>query len=187
MARVFFLAVLLTPLGLPASAAGPPNGPRGEPAGQPARAKPDRAPAKLTSGNFAKVKDGKGKWAEADVVALLGPATRFAKPGDVDAELEMIWEERARIRGTFKGGKANDFEGWFSEHLKSNTINLANFKKLRKGMSAKEVEKVLGPANELSSPRVGTQYRTWEKFNLIKVQFKEGKVSGALQMRSIKD
>jgi hypothetical protein len=187
MYRVLLLALLMMSLGLPASAAGTSDGRRGESAGQPARAKPDRGPGKLTPGNFAKVKDGKGKLTEADVVAVLGPATRFAKPGDVDVDLEMIWEEKARIRIKFKDGKASDFEGQFSEHLKSKAINLESFKKLKKGMSAKEVEKLIGPANEFSSPGGGIQYRTWEKFNLITVQFKEGKVSGALQMRSLKD
>jgi hypothetical protein len=187
MCRVFLLALLVMPLGPSASTAGPSDGPKGEPAGKSARGKPASVPTKLTADNFAKVKNGKGKLTEADVVAILGPANRFAKRGDVDVDLEMIWEEKARIRIKFKDGKASDFEGQFSEHLKSKTINLESFKKLKKGMSEKEVEKVIGPANEGSSPRTGITYRTWEKFNLVKVQFKGGRVSGALQMASIKD
>jgi hypothetical protein len=151
------------------------------------KGKPDGARSKLTAGNLEKIKSGKGKLTEAGVVAILGPASRVAVPGNVDVDLEMIWEEKALIRIKFKDGKASDLEGQFSEHLKSKTINLERFKKLKRGMTEKEAEKVLGPANAGSSPERGIRYRTWEKFNLVKVQFKGGKVSGHLQMRSLNE
>jgi hypothetical protein len=184
---VFFLVLLMMLLSLSAFASVLSDGPRGEPSGKAARAKSVSVPGKLTAANFAKVNNGRGKLTEEDVVAILGLAHRFAKQSDIDVDLEMIWEEKARIRIKFKDGKASDFEGQFSEHLKSKNITLANFKKLKKGMSVKEVEQVLGSANESSSPQRGITYRTWEKFNLIKVQFRDSKVSGSLHMGSIQD
>jgi hypothetical protein len=121
------------------------------------------------------------------VVALLGPASRVAVPANVHVDLEMIWEEQALIRIKFKDGKASDLEGQFSEYLRSKTINLKHFKKLKRGMTEKEAEQVLGPANAGSSPQTGIRYRTWEKVNYVKVQFKDGKVSGHLHMRSPND
>jgi len=187
MCRVLFPTLSILLIGLSAFGSGSPDGPKGRPVTKADRGKSGGAQSKLTAKNFEKVKSGKGKLTEAEVVAILGPATRVAKPGDVDVDLEMIWEEKARIWIKFKDDKARDLEGQFSEHLKSKTINLESFKKLKKGMSEKEVEKVIGPANEGSSPGTGITYRTWEKFNLVKVQFKGGKVSGYLHMRSIKD
>jgi hypothetical protein len=178
MGRVLFLAVSILSPGLSAVAWGVADDPKG---------KPEGARSRLTAGNVEKIKNGKGKMTEAEVVAILGPASRVAVPENVDVELEMIWEEKAQIRIKFKKGKASDLEGQFSEHLRSKTINLERFKKLKKGITEKEAEKVLGPANVGSSPERGIRYLTWEKFNLVKVQFKGGKVSGHLQMRSLND
>jgi len=188
MYRALFPILSILLIALSAFGSGSPDGPKGKPDTKADREKSGGVQSKLTAKNFEKVKSGKGKLTEAEVVAILGPATRVAKPGDVDVDLEMIWEEKARIWIKFKDDKASDLEGQFSEHLESKAINLENFKKLKKGMSEKEVEKVIGPANEGSSPENGINYRTWEKLNYIKVQFnKDGKVSGYLHMGSIKD
>jgi hypothetical protein len=109
----------------------------------------------LTAKNLKKIATGKGKLTEAEVVTLLGPASRVAVPANVDVDLEMIWEEQALIRIKFKDGKASDLEGRFSESLWSKTINLQHFKKLKRGMTEKEAEQVLGPANAGSSPETG--------------------------------
>jgi hypothetical protein len=186
MCRVLFPILSILLIVLSAFGSGSPDGPKGKPVTKADHDQSGGAQSKLTAKNFEKVKSGKGKLTEAEVVAILGPATRVAKPEDVDVDLEMIWEEKARIWIKFKDDKARGLQGQFSEHLKSKTINLESFKKLKKGMSEKEVEKVIGPANEGSSPGDGVTYRTWEKLNHIKVQFKDGKVSGYLQMRSTK-
>jgi hypothetical protein len=174
MSRTLFLALSILLSGLSAFDARSADDPKG-------------TRSRLTAGNVEKIKSGKGKMTEAEVVAILGPASRVAVPANVDVDLEMIWEEKALIRVKFKEGKASDLEGQFSEHLRSKTINLESFKKLKRGMTEKDVDKVLGAANAGSSPERGVQYRTWEKFNLVKVQFKGGKVSGHLQMRSLND
>src|SRR5262249_19236649 len=147
---------------------------------------PAQARSRLTADNFAKVKAGSGKLTEAEVVALLGPASRVRLPAD--GVVEMAWEEVTAIRVEFAGGKASELTGRVSEHLPSKTLNLGNLKRLKRGMTEKEVRAVLGPPGEGGSVR-GTEaiYRTWQKYNRITVQFRDGKVSGCLHTRTTKD
>src|SRR5262245_52271094 len=94
----------LTPAPLPAF-----DGPKG----------PAQARSRLTAANFAKVKAGSGQLTEAEVVTLLGPASRVRLPAD--GVVEMAWEEVTAIRVEFAGGKASELTGRFSAHLPSRT------------------------------------------------------------------
>jgi hypothetical protein len=160
--EVLLTAILLAPV-LPGSLAG---GPVAAAQGTP----PDKArPAtvaelkdKLTAGTF--------KLAEADVVKLVGPPAVVKRPGDAGSELRMHWNYATYIFATFKDGKLADSTGAFSENLPVERVTLANFKRLRVGMTEAEVVAVLGEGKGTAT--VGTTtVRSWGRTALLWVSF----------------
>lgn len=146
----------------------------------------------ITEENYDKIKAASGKWTEADVIALLGPAQRFriAGKGGVD----LIWEDVSRIRVEFVKNKAAFIWGEFAKNIPSKTLNLENLRKLREGMTEKEVKSILGPDGEKHTATTwvrggvgpfddltvmeGKTLIVWQKVRRIMVQFSDGKVSG---------
>lgn len=146
----------------------------------------------VTKENHKKIRDKKGKWSEADVLALLGRPDRFSiLPGGI---LEMVWEDVNRVRVEVVKGKAEYLWGEFSQKNPSKSISLENFRKLRTGMTPKELEGVMGAKfEEHEGPEVahgnldaipdltvaaGSTLYVWQTLKRLSVQFAEGKVSG---------
>jgi hypothetical protein len=145
----------------------------------------------ITEENYKKITAAEGKWTEADVIGLLGPASRF-RTGK--AGTEWIWEDVSRIRVEFVKGKAAFLWGQFTTRIPSKTLNLEKFRTLREGMTMNEVKAILGPDfDEYShaqfvrggvgpfddlTVREGATLIVWQNMRRIMVQFSDGKVSG---------
>jgi hypothetical protein len=130
------------------------------------------------------VSDGDGKLTEAEVLAKLGNPDLIENPIDPDsrtnpiADIAMTWEDVCRIQIDFKGGKAKRISARFSPYLKSETATLANFCKLKTGMAVVDVEQILSVDDDRSEPVKGVDRREWGPKRVLKVFFKNGKVSG---------
>jgi hypothetical protein len=133
----------------------------------------------------AKLKAGTFKLNEAGVVELLGRPMRVTRPGDAGSDLRMDWEYATYVFATFKAGKLSEVTAAFSENLPVERITLANFKRLRLGMSEAQVVKVLGKGN--GTAKVGTTTirswgrtaRLWVSFNAKGLAFGEGLQEGS--------
>ena len=130
------------------------------------------------------VSDGEGKLTEADVLAKLGNPDLIENPIDPDsrtnpiADIAMTWEDVCRIQIDFKGGKAKRISARFSPYLKSETATLEKFRKLKTGMEVFDVEQILSVDDDRSEPVKGLDRREWGPKRVLKVFFKNGKVSG---------
>jgi hypothetical protein len=128
----------------------------------------------------AKLKDGTFKLTEAEVVKLLGPPAGVRRPGDAGSDLRMHWEYATYIFATFKDGKVSEVTGAFSDNLPVERVSLANFHRLRVGMTEPGVVEVLGEGN--GTAKVGTTTvrswgrtaRLWVSFNAKGLAFGEG-------------
>jgi hypothetical protein len=127
-----------------------------------------------------KLKAGTFKLTEAEVVRLLGRPAGVKRPGDAGSDLRMHWEYATHISATFRDGKLGEVSGSFSENLPVERVSMANFKRLRVGMTEQEVVGVLGEANSVA--KVGTTTtrswgrtaRLWVSFNAKGLAFGEG-------------
>ena len=128
--------------------------------------------------------DGQGKLGEEEVIAKLGLADLVENPIDPDsnrnpiADIAMRWQDLSLIEASFKGGKAKQITGRFSPHLKHDKATLANFRTLKTGTGKSDLEKVLGVEDsEIELANGMTRYE-WGAKRVLKVYFKDGKVSG---------
>ena len=118
--------------------------------------------AKLTAGTL--------KLKEDEVVKLVGRPAEVKRPGDVGSELQLRWEYATYIYANFKDGKLSEVTGAFSENLPVEKVSLANFKRLRVGMSDPEVVNILGEGNGIA--KVGaTAIRSWGETARLWVSF----------------
>jgi hypothetical protein len=128
----------------------------------------------------AKLKAGTFKLTEEEVVKLVGQPAGVKRPGDAGSELQMHWEYATYIFATFKDGKLSEVTGAFSENLPVERVTLANFKRLRVGMSEAEVVAVLGDSNGSAKAGAmavrswGRTARLWVSFNAKGLAFGEG-------------
>lgn len=136
-----------------------------------------RPSSRISDANYRKLSRG---MSEAEVLAILGPVDR--KAGRGQGVTGWIWEDANRVRVEFKDGKVSNLEGHFDHRVRSRSVNEANFKKLKIGMSREEVDKILAGRPGLSYD--GDKY-TYEHRNAIEVQFKDGRVTGQVMSRGI--
>jgi hypothetical protein len=128
----------------------------------------------------AKLKAGTFKLTEADVVKLLGRPAGVKRPGDAGSELRMHWEYATFIFATFKDGKLTEVTGAFSENLPVERVSLANFKRLRVGMTEPAIVDLLGEGNATAKVGAttlrswGRTARLWVSFNAKGLAFGEG-------------
>ena len=130
-----------------------------------------------------RLKKGRKKLTEAQVIAMLGhpDSVQINTNPSLVADIRMTWEDRAEITIDLKDEmKAVRIVGRFSENLKLKEINMENFRKLKPGMSHREVEKLLGSSGTRVSPDPGEGILRWEwkRFRRVTVSFSDGKVSG---------
>ena len=130
-----------------------------------------------------RLKKGRKKLTEAQVIAMLGhpDSVEINTNPSLVADIRMTWEDRAEITIDLKDEmKAVRIVGRFSENLKLKDINMENFRKLKPGMSHREVEKLLGSSGTRVSPDPGEGILRWEwkRFRRVTVSFSDGKVSG---------
>lgn len=145
--------------------------------------KTDIPPSRINEENFEKIKQGKGKLTERDVITLLGPPTGKGKP--VDGFTTLIWEEKTHITATLEDGKTINLNADFLPQLKSKTITEDNLKKLKKGIKEAELKKSLGTQNyEVQVVGEGTYTYSWGKVNTFEIQFRDGKVTGYMWIRT---
>jgi outer membrane protein assembly factor BamE (lipoprotein component of BamABCDE complex) len=138
----------------------------------------------LNQSNFDKIKSGKGKLTESDVITLLGKPT--SKSGPYDGITTHIWLERTHITAKLKEDKTTDLQSQFLPYLKSKHITEENFKKLSKGMTAAQLKQILGQPNSLNN-RDDITTLSWERVNSFEIQFKDAKVEGWTWFRSLED
>ena len=117
-----------------------------------------------------KLKAGTFKLTEADVLKLLGRPAGVKLPGDAGSELRMHWEYATYVFATFKDGKLSEVTGAFSENLPVERVSLANFKRLRVGMTEPEVVDILGEGNGAAKAG-GTTIRSWGRTAELSVSF----------------
>jgi hypothetical protein len=96
---------------------------------------------------FKKLKQGLLKLKEAEVLVLLGPPDRVKHPGTQGFDLQMEWKYSTHVYATFKDGELAEVTGSFSERLPVERLTLANFKRLRVGMTERDVTDLLGKSN----------------------------------------
>lgn len=142
--------------------------------------------------NFAHIKEHQGTWSEEDVIGLMGQPVRYSMLKD--GTLEMVWEDINRVRVEFVKGKAEFFWAQFSSKLPLNAASLSKFRKLRQGMSEKDVVAVFGegfdrfqgpcyvhgnldPIEDLTVREGATLY-VWQSLRRLSAQFTDGKVTG---------
>src|SRR5262245_38051279 len=106
-----------------------------EPKQSPAAAKTPSTATELR----AAVRAGMFKLTEDDVVKLLGAPAGVKRPGDADADLAMHWDYASCVQVSFRFGKVIDCSGSFSERLPVDKVTLADFKRLKIGMTEAEV------------------------------------------------
>jgi hypothetical protein len=138
------------------------------------------------------VQDGKGKLTEQEVLKLVpGPVTVERNTSGVEGDLVLSWEEVCRIRVEFTEGKVTSAIGTFANAVASRTLTLENFKKIAKGMSRGDVEKLLerrpGEKGSFSlkslpdnSGRRTKAVCEWEQGRKIIAYIKDGKVVGSI-------
>jgi hypothetical protein len=154
------VALVIALSGLPA--AGHDNDPKRTPPEKDQPAKVEDLRLKLKAGTF--------KLTEAEVVKLVGRPTGVSRPGDGGAEMRMHWEYATFIFATFKDGKLSEVTGAFSENLPVERVTLANFKRLRVGMTEAEVVETLGKGNGVIKVG-GVAVRSWGRNASLSVLF----------------
>lgn len=137
-------------------------------------------PSKVTDENFKKITAG---MSEAQVLAVLGPPQQVR---DRSSGVKgLVWEERNKIRVRYRDGKAATIEGKFSPHIRSRSVNEANYKALKQGMTRPEVEKAIaGFPGLFSTFEDGFDVVDYVHFREIEVQVRAGKVTGVAFVRS---
>jgi hypothetical protein len=128
----------------------------------------------------ATLKAGTFKLTEADVVKLVGRPAVVKRPGDAGSDLRIDWEYATYIFATFKDGTLSEMAGAFSENLPVEKVTMANFKRLKLGMTDATVVEVLGEGN--GRAKVGTTMirswgrtaKLWVSFNAKGLAFGEG-------------
>ncbi len=145
-----------------------------------AKAEKPVAPSKVTDEIFKKIVKG---MSEAQVVAVFGPPQRVR---DHSPRLKgLVWEDRNEIRVRYRDGKAVALEGKFSKHIKSRSVNEANYKALKRDMTRAEIEKTLaGFPAQFGTFEDGVEVVKYVHFREIEVQIRDGKVTGLAFMRS---
>jgi hypothetical protein len=108
----------------------------------------DKARVAPLDDRYEKVAAGVRKLKEADVVALLGPAQTMKRPvarepGRPPADRELGWEFTTRITVRYKDGKVSEVSGVFSEQLPVERVTPNNFRRIRLGLTRKEVVAIL--------------------------------------------
>ena len=92
-----------------------------------------------------------------------------------------VWEEKTHITATVKDGKTIELTASFSPHVKSSYITEDNFKKLQKGMTEAELNKILrGQLWEKKMIDKGAYALTWAHVCSLEVIFRDGKAIGTL-------
>lgn len=130
------------------------------------------------------VSEGRNKLTEDEVIARLGPPDVVENPIDPDsnrnpiADIAMTWQDLSIIEIVFKDDRAKQISGRFSTHLKARKANLMNFRKLKTGASRFEIEQVLGVADAEVELAEGRTRHEWGAQRVLKVNFKDGKVTG---------
>jgi hypothetical protein len=144
------------------------------------------AQSTVTLDNHKKIWAGKGVLTVAELLEMLGPAASIVKPNrlNTNEDMSMIWEDVSRIQIEFINGSAVRMEGMFSPHIQSETIHFENFKKLEAGMTAADIEEILGSPQTLNQPTSEKITRTWEKYNRLTVRIAGDKVSSSLWERT---
>jgi hypothetical protein len=136
-----------------------------------ARAAPPEKEKPVTVADLReKLKAGTFKLTEADVVKLCGQPARIKRPGDNGADLRMYWDYSTYIYVTFKDGKLSEVSGAFSDNLPVENVTMANFKRLRVGMSEADVVKILGEGNGTAKADK-TTVRSWGRTGGLSVGF----------------
>ena len=146
----------------------------------------------MTDENFERIKEGKGKLNEQDVLSFLGRPDRYMMQNE--GVLEMVWEDVNRIRVVLEKGKEKYLWADFSERHRSQEVSLDRFRKLRRSMTVEQLESILGPKydrfvgpryvygnvdpiHDLAVPE-GVTLCVWQDWRRLSVQFTDGKVSG---------
>ena len=151
---------------------------------EPTKKPADAARPALTDELKTWVSDGQGKLTEDAVIAKLGLPDFVENPIDPDskfnpvADITMVWQDVSLIEVVFKDGKAKQISARFSPHLKPENVTLANFRKLKTGVDQSKVKELLGMEDSKTELTKGTARYEWAAKRILKINFKDGKVTG---------
>jgi hypothetical protein len=100
---------------------------------------------RLTPEIADRVRKGVGHLTDEDVLKLVpGPVTIEMGNPINNFDYVLNWDEARLIRVEFSEGKVVSAKCAFSDAVASKTLTLANFKRITRGMSRADVEKILG-------------------------------------------
>ncbi len=138
---------------------------------------------RLNKAIFEPISKGVDRLTEEEALKLVpGPVTVSFEREGYDCVLR--WEEVSRIRVEFLDGKTSTATGTFSDVVASKILTPANLKKIAKGMSQQDVEKLLAVGGtsmgHLAKNFEGKdiQVSEWIQGRVITAFIKDGKVKG---------
>jgi hypothetical protein len=140
----------------------------------------------LRSEHIEWITEGKGKLTEAEVLSKLGSPDEIClvEQPRVIPDGKKTWLDVNRIEVDFVDGKASRIAGRFSPVSPAADLNEEVLRKLKAGMTAQEVEKLVGsaPGEKVKHKDeflgIEADRHVWQKQRILSVVFEKGKVVG---------
>jgi len=148
-------------------------------------ANPAKPPAsRLTQENYDRIKDRKDKITEKEVLAIFGQPTSVYATNPQNGDYAMSWKHRTYIRVKTRRERVISVVAAFSPYVKSDTVTLQTFKKIKLGMTEDQVREMLGTPDGAGSVKDAEQY-VWEEYIGIDVTFRNEIAIGLAMARPI--